>query len=258
MEISPPFVAHAQPPEVVEPGQGAFHHPAMATQTLAGIDPLAGDADADVAAGQRLPATRDVIGFVGMQLVRPFAALPTGARDGRDGIEQLLENTGVVAVGAGQERGEGTATSVDHNMALRARFCAIRWVGTCLLAPLLAGMLALSSETRLQSMRSASPSRSSNVRCSRSQTPAACQSRSRRQQVMPEPQPSSGGSISQGMPDLSTKTIPVKQSRSGTRGRPPLGLDGSAGSSGATRAQSSSLTSGLAMPQVCHGTHRFC
>ena len=38
--------------------------------------------------------------------------------------------------------------------------------------------------------------------CRRSQTPASCQSRSRRQQVMPVPQPISWGSISQGMPTL--------------------------------------------------------
>ena len=40
MEIGAPFVAHAQPPEVVEPGQGAFHHPAMATQALTESIPL--------------------------------------------------------------------------------------------------------------------------------------------------------------------------------------------------------------------------
>jgi hypothetical protein len=53
------------------------------------------------------------------------------------------------------------------------------------------------------------------------QMPASCQSRNRRQQVMPEPQPSSCGSISQGMPLRSTKRIPVKQARSGQRGLPP-------------------------------------
>jgi hypothetical protein len=37
-----------------------------------------------------------------------------------------------------------------------------------------------------------------------------------------------------------------------------LGLGGSGGSSGATSVHNSSLTSGLAMPQVCHVTHRFC
>ena len=50
--------------------------------------------------------------------------------------------------------------------------------------------------------------------------------------------------------------MPVKQARSGTRGRPPLGLGGSGGSSGATMAHSSSLTKGF-MPQVYHAAPRF-
>jgi hypothetical protein len=37
-----------------------------------------------------------------------------------------------------------------------------------------------------------------------------------------------------------------------------LGLSGSGGSSGATTAHSSSLTSGLLMAQVCHAATRFC
>jgi hypothetical protein len=257
MNIGPPFIAHAQPPEVIEPGQGALDHPTVATEALTAVDPLAGDTHADVAVPQRLATARDVVGLVGVGFVGALAAAAVGLLDGRDGIEQLLKDHRVVAIGAGQELGQREAGPLDHNMALRARFAAVRWVGPDEIAPLLAGMLALSNETRLQSIRSASPRRSSNVRCNASQTPASCQSRTRRQQVMPEPQPSSCGNISHGMPDLSTKTMPVKQSRSGTRGRPPLGLGGSDGSSGATIAHSSSLTSGLAMSQVCHVPHRF-
>src|SRR5258708_11887958 len=37
-------------------------------------------------------------------------------------------------------------------------------------------------------------------------------------------QPTSWGSISQGMPDLRTKMIPVRAARSGIHGRPPFGL----------------------------------
>ena len=58
------------------------------------------------------------------------------------------------------------------------------------------------------------------------------ESRSRRQQVMPEPQPSSCGSISQGIPLRRTNRIPVRQARSGKRGLPPLGLHGEGGNSG--------------------------
>jgi hypothetical protein len=88
---------------------------------------------------------------------------------------------------------------------------------------LLAGTDALSSEQRDQSIAFAAPSRSSSTRWSRCQTPALCQSRKRRQQVMPQPQPISRGSISQGMPDFSTNRMPVSAAPCGPRragGRP--------------------------------------
>jgi hypothetical protein len=96
-------------------------------------------------------------------------------------------------------------------------------------------------------MRSAPPKRSSSTRWSRFQTPASCHSLRRRQQVIPDPQPISLGSISQGMPVLSTNTMPASVARLSTRGRPPLGLGGSFGKSGSITAHSSSVTSGFGM-----------
>jgi hypothetical protein len=53
-----------------------------------------------------------------------------------------------------------------------------------------------------------------------SHTPASCQSRSRRQQVMPHPQPISWGKSSQGMPVRRTNRMPVSAFRSSTGFRP--------------------------------------
>jgi hypothetical protein len=53
------------------------------------------------------------------------------------------------------------------------------------------------------------------------------------QQVMPEPQPNSFSNISQGIPLRRTNRMPLRQARSGKRGRPPCGLgfgDGKRGS----------------------------
>jgi hypothetical protein len=69
----------------------------------------------------------------------------------------------------------------------------VRRVGARLLAPPFAHTFETSSAARDQSIRSACPSSSSITRCSRSHTPASCQSRSRRQHVLPEPQPISCG-----------------------------------------------------------------
>ena len=62
-----------------------------------------------------------------------------------------------------------------------------------------------------------------------------------------EPQPISWGSISQGIPLFSTKTMPVRAARLSMRGLPPWGLGGSGGRSGSMVSHSSSATSSLAM-----------
>ncbi|EWY36155.1 hypothetical protein N825_29880 [Skermanella stibiiresistens SB22] len=133
-------------------------------------------------------------------------------------------------------------------MALGARLAAVRRVRPGFKAPLFAGTLALSNAARLQSIALALPNLSRRTRCNVSHTPEACQSRSRRQQVIPDPQPISRGGISHGMPLLKTNRMPVSTARSSTGGRPPFGRGGRDGNSGATTAHSSSLTRGFAMP----------
>jgi len=96
------------------------------------------------------------------------------------------------------------------------------------------------------------------VSCSVCHTPACCQSLSRRQQVMPLPQPISWGKSSQPMPLLRTNKMPVKAARSGTGGRPRFpGWARCGGKRGSTIAQSSSETSAFAIP-VLYPTRHFC
>src|SRR5215216_2881262 len=160
MDISPPFVADREAPEAIEPGERALDDPAVATQAVAGVDAFTRNADLDVATAQGGSAPRIVIALIRMEFDRPLASL-SGGRLGRgDGIQQQLEDLRVVAIGSSQERGKREAAPLDHNMALRARFAPIRWIRADGVAPLLAGMLALSREARLQSMRSVSPRRS--------------------------------------------------------------------------------------------------
>lgn len=146
--------------------------------------------------------------------------------------------------------------AVRQDVALGSRLAPIRRVWACGLAPFFAAMDALSMQARLQSMRPALCRRSSSFWCSRCYTPASCQSRSRLQHVTPEP-PISSGSISQGVPERSTKRMPVSAARSETRGRPPLGLSCWTGSNGSTMDQSSSVTSGLFMPLSYGRADRF-
>jgi hypothetical protein len=65
--------------------------------------------------------------------------------------------------------------------------------------------------------------------------PASCQSRNLRQQLIPEPQFISRGSIRQGIPLRNTNKTPSRQARSDSRGLPPCGLGAGIGRSGSIR-----------------------
>src|SRR5690606_40613095 len=121
----------------------------------------------------------------------------------------------------------------------------------------LARTLTLSTAARDQSSRPCWASRSSISRCNSCHTPICCHSRSRRQQVTPDPHPSSAGRAFQLIPALSTNTIPARAARSGTRGRPVrprLGLRGF-GSSGSTSSHSSSLTNRSTQDRLAIAEH---
>jgi hypothetical protein len=60
-------------------------------------------------------------------------------------------------------------------------------------------------------------SSASSSSCSCCHTPASCQSRSRRQQVIPDPNPSSCGKNSHGIPMYSTNKMPDKTFWSSSR-----------------------------------------
>ena len=246
MDVGSAFVAGSQPPELAEPRESAFHHPSVPTKPCAALDASSSDAGLDVAAGQSATATTMIISLVGVEFAGPSPGWSPGLPDRRDGIDHILQHDAVVDVGSRQRESERDALCVREDVPLGARLATICRVGTCRRAPLLAATEALSRAARLKSMALRRPRRSSSTRWSLSQTPACCQSRKRRQHVMPEPQPISWGSISQGMPERSTNKMPVRAARSGTRGRPPFGLGGSGGSSGSITAQRSSGRRGLA------------
>jgi hypothetical protein len=258
MQISPSLVAHRESSEAIEPGQRPLDDPPVPSEAFARVDAATGDPREDATRTAGGTTAREVVAFVRMQLVRAMA-WPTSCTarlaDRRDRVQGGFQPPRVMHVGRRERHGEGDPLAVDHQMALRPRFCpfaAIRRIRPGVLAPLLAATLAESSDARDQSSLSASARRWSNSWCRRSHTPVSCQSRRRRQHVIPLPHPISCGSSFQPMPLLSTKMIPVSAARSETRGRPPLGLGASGGSSGSTTAHRSSLTSALLMPPVYH------
>jgi hypothetical protein len=230
----------------------------MSPQLLRRLNAFACDAWRDAAASQRSSFLSRVICFIGMQLRGTFARATTGTLDRADSINGFFQHPYVMHIGCRDGHGQRDAFSLDHQMAFRALFAAIRWILPGFSAPFCAGTADESNDARDQSMRSASPKQLSSTWCSFFQTPASCHSFNLRQQVMPEPQPISGGRYSQGSPVESTKRMPRSTSRFGMRGLPPLGFSGSGGSKGSMTAHSSSVINCFAMHNSLHGKLRFC
>jgi len=259
MDIRAPFVADLETTILMKPGEGPFNDPPVAAQPSVGVDLDPRDSADDPTLPQARPAARIVIGFVTMQL--PGAPPPptAGLFDRRNGIDHGFEEARFLAISAGRGDDQGEARLVGEQVVLGARFAPIDGVTPRFGSPFLARTLLASMTARSQAIWPVWPSRSSSARWRRSHTPACCQSRRRRQQVMPLPQPISCGKYSQGIPVLRTKMIPARQARSGMRGRPPLGFGGSGGNNGSRVAQRSSGTNGLAIIHLLlHPSGRFC
>src|SRR5215210_2457419 len=247
MDVVSPLVTNSEPAVFGDPSQRPLHDPSVPSQLLGALHTLPGYAALDASFSQSSRTLFVVVGFVGVKLLGSLPRPAARTLDRPDAVYEVLEDHRIVYVRGGEAHCERDARSLDHKVALRARLSLIRRIRAGSRSPLLAGMLAESKEARSQSICSASPRRSKRTRCSFTHTPASCHSLRRRQQVTPLPQPISWGSISQGMPLLSTKMMPVRVARSSKRGLPPSGLGGSSGKSGSTISQSSSVTNSLAM-----------
>ncbi len=182
-----------------------------------------------------------VVAAVAEEAVGSVAWPSDQAGDGRG-----LQLGDVVAVSAGRRDGEWDALAVDDEVVLGARTCSVDRAGTAF-GPRRA---ALTWEELITARgRSGFFATRSSTRCSWSGMPASFQAASRRQQVVPEPKPSSCGRYSHWIPVCSTNRILQSACRSGTRGRPSTCFSGGLGNNGLMGDHSSSGT--------IHGRRRF-
>ncbi len=193
------FVADDEAAKLVDPGESALDDPSVLSKMGAAFDAAPGNAGRDVAAAQFAPAEGVVVTCAGVQLGGPFARSSAPLANRLYRVDGWHQNCAVVAVGAGQDNGEGKASAVDDDMALRARPAAIGRVRANRLAPLFAATDDESADARDQSISPARLSLSSMWRWILSQSPASCQALSLRQQVMPEQPATSKGRRSQGV-----------------------------------------------------------
>lgn len=249
MNVVTLFVSHAQTSLVEEPIEGRFHDIAILPKSAAVFGVAFGNQRCDSSLPQRLADLFFcIVGAIGKYFIRTFAWTTSSLLDARNPVNQSDRHLRIVDVGSRVFNGQRCPLPVYDQVTLRTIFASIRGIWARFRPPKRARTEQLSMAEVDQSIASACPNSSSRACQIVCQRPAACQSRRRRQQVIPQPQPISRGRYSHGVPVLSTNRIPVRQARSGTRGRPPLGLGGSGGICGSMRSHSSSVSSGLAIP----------
>jgi len=214
MNVGSTFVTDAQAPELVQPTERAFDHPAGFAQATAMRPTFAGQAIRDAQTLQPAVMRAAAVSTIALHQVGPLPRPTSFASHRGNRQQQRLELPTVMQVGGGDLGAQWNALGIGAKMMFAARFAAVCRVGPRLKPPKTARTLLESTTARDQSRRSARCSWWSNSRWSFSHTPSRCQSRSRRQQVMPLPQPSSSGRSCQAMPLLSTNRIPVSAARS--------------------------------------------
>jgi hypothetical protein len=125
-----------------------------------------------------------------------------------------------MAVPAGERPGERDPGGIDEEVVLGAVSGSINRARARRGAPFFACTWLPSATARDHSISPVTRRRASSTSCSRSQTPAFCHSSIRRQQVTPEPKPSSSGRCGHEIPVCNSNKIPCNASRSGSRLRP--------------------------------------
>jgi hypothetical protein len=249
MNFGETFIADAQATELMKPGHRPFNHPAEYPQAASVFGPAFGQHGLHSSCAQLLAMWFGIIGAVTLHTVRPAAGVARLSRDFWNCVHKRQELGDIVIVGPGQDGGEGYALRLSDKMMLAACLASIGGIRTRFFPPQSARTEALSTMARDQSNLCAPLSWSKSNLWILSQTPLFCQLRSKRQQVIPEPQPISCGRSSQGIPVRRTKITPVNTLRTSKGLRPGhrrrRGLGG--GTKGLISSHSSSFNIGFAM-----------
>src|SRR5829696_8376168 len=78
MDVGAAFIANGQTPEAAQPRQRPLHHPAMATQALAGVNAFPRNAHLNVPAPQGCSAARVVVALIRMEFGGRLRRCPAG------------------------------------------------------------------------------------------------------------------------------------------------------------------------------------
>ncbi|MGF6852881.1 hypothetical protein OKW29_001767 [Paraburkholderia sp. CI3] len=252
MDVGTTLVSSAKAAKSMQPRIGSLDDPADFTETAPMGFATPGDRCGDAGSVQGPVILVVVISAIRIdsgRLAKWSAAQGTNRRDRIDQWKQLRD---VVAIRASQDDRKRRTVGVGGNVMFGTGSRTIGGVRSSFSPAPTARTEVESMTTREKSIRSAARNFASRISWSRSQTPACCQSRKRRQQLIPDPQPISAGRSLQRMPLLSTNSIPVSAARLATGLRPGyrkrLGLAG--GRSGSINAHNSSSMICLAISSL--------
>lgn len=248
MDIQASLIPNPQTAKLMKPAYRSLYHPTKDAQATSMFSISAGNTGSDSNREKCFSVGIRIICAVSKQFIKAITGptnLPFNRRNVVYQFQHLCDVMLVRRCGMSHNR---NPLSVSQQMMLRTRFSPVYGARAGFFAPPTARIVALSTAHLVKSIPSTFRSWSRSVWWIVVHTPASCQSRSRRQQVMPDPHPISWGNISQGIPDINTKRIPVKQLRSSNAFLPGfLFRRVRAGMCGSIQFHNSSVSSGLAM-----------
>jgi len=254
------FVTQLQPAVLAEPGQRSVHHIAAFAEPAPVGQTGPSQLRSDPPSAARRDVSRRTVGPIPLKNAGPMTGTSAGSWNGGNRIKHGDRGHAIVYVGRRGSNHQGNPFGIGDQVPFAAFFRTIGRVRPGVGPPKTARTEALSTTVRDNLMRPLRPMMFSNLAWISGQRPATVQSRSRRQQVTPLPHPISAGTIRQGSPVRKTNTMPVRQARSGTRGRPPSGLGRSTGRKGRISFHNVSVTSVNAMASppclAWHSIHR--
>ena len=245
------LITNAKTPILVQPRDGTFYYPTIDTQFASIFSPSFSQQGDNSSVTKLSPMRLRVIGPVAKKAIGMLKRSANLACDWRNTVNQRQKLCDVVTVGAGQCHRKRNTISIRYQMMFRAFFTPIRGVWACFCPPKTARTDDESTTARQKSIWPARRNLLNSTRCILSHTPASCHSCSRRQQVIPQPQPISCGRSSQPIPVFNTNNIPVSAWRFDIGFRPGYrNLRFFSGINGFMISHNSSLTIGLAMSSI--------
>lgn len=220
MNVRTALPTNAEAAKLMKPTEAAFHHPAGVAQAASMFGIAPGQHRLNATPSQLRAMSGGVIGPIALHALGSTSRVTALASDRGNPIHQRQQLSHVVTIGRREGDDQRDALRVREDVVFRARFAAIGRIRSGVEPPFSARTEPLSTTPRDQSIWSAACSAFNNTRWTLFHTPVACQSCNRRQHDIPDPQPISLGSISHGMPLLSTYRMPVRAARCGIGLRP--------------------------------------